>query len=174
MSAWRVSSSQAAAPANSWSMSMPCRAAGSSPTVAVSLVRPPIQSHMGNRFSHPSSSAILSSLLPSPVIATACLEKSNPATSKAALASSIPFRVSLVPPDLDITITSVLFRLFLIFSRSISLPSGSVLSKNTNLSLFVLGFPKAWPTNCGPKADPPMPMRRRFSKFPPSPFILPE
>ena len=45
----RVTVSQAAAPARNWSMSNPCSAAGRRPTADVSLVRPPTQSHIGNR-----------------------------------------------------------------------------------------------------------------------------
>ena len=75
----RVSWSQAAAPASRRSISKPWSAAGSSPTAEVSLVRPPIQSHIGKRWIHPAFSAVLSSSLPAPVIATAWRRKSSPA-----------------------------------------------------------------------------------------------
>ena len=42
------------------------------------------------------------------------------------------------------------------------MPSGSVLSKNEMpiLSRPPLSRPSAWLTNCGPRADPPMPIKR--------------
>ena len=49
LSVWgtRVAASMAAAPASISSMSIPCKAAGRSPTAANSLVLPPTQSHIG-------------------------------------------------------------------------------------------------------------------------------
>jgi hypothetical protein len=53
-------------------MSKPSSAAGTSPT-ALAIRRPPTQSCIGKRASHPFS-AYLSSSLPTPVTATACSE----------------------------------------------------------------------------------------------------
>ena len=47
-------------------MSIPCSAAGSSPTALVSEVRPPTQSHMGKRSRKPVCRACSSRALPSP------------------------------------------------------------------------------------------------------------
>src|ERR1035441_4363982 len=56
-------------------ISIPCRAAGNSPTADNSLVRPPTQSHIGNRVIHLFSTACLSRALPRVVMATACCPK---------------------------------------------------------------------------------------------------
>ena len=152
----RVFSSIAAAPASIPSMSRPCSAAGTRPTVDSTDVRPPTQSSIGKRAMNPCSTANLSSFEPTPVTATACFPKSMPAFSNVAFASSIPLRVSGVPPDFEITSTSVSA------SSSVasvsSMPCGSVLSKN---AMGILAFwPMAWVTSCGPSAEPPMPMSR--------------
>ena len=70
----RVTTSIAAAPASIESVSKPWSAAGSMPTAHSSLVRPPTQSHMGNRAIHPSFLAVRSSFEPAPVTATKCCE----------------------------------------------------------------------------------------------------
>ena len=147
-------------------MSIPCSAAGKRPTAAVSLVRPPTQSHIGRKSSHPFSCEYWWSLLPSPVIAIACFEKSNPFWVNAFSASSMPFRVSGVPPDLEITRARVVPRASPISERVWSIPSGSVLSKKCTRSLSAFGLPKALPTNWGPKAEPPIPMTSRSVKVP--------
>ncbi len=67
----RVTSSISRAPRSSASMSMPCTAAGSRPTADSTDVRPPTQSHIGKRASHPPAIAKRSSWLPSCVTATA-------------------------------------------------------------------------------------------------------
>ena len=54
VSCWRVATSMAAAPFRTASMSIPWRYPGTSPTADISLVRPPTQSHIGNRASQPS------------------------------------------------------------------------------------------------------------------------
>src|ERR1041385_7139671 len=103
--ATRVHSSIAAAPASRLSIFNPCSAAGSSPTALMTEVRPPTQSHIGNRPSQPFLSAYLSNSLRDPVTATACLLKSNPRSLNFVSVSNIPLRVSFVPPDLETTIT---------------------------------------------------------------------
>jgi len=70
----------AAAPARKLSMSKPSSAAGTRPTALIIEVRPPTQSCMGNRVSHPFFVAYLSRSLPTPVTATACFPKSKPAS----------------------------------------------------------------------------------------------
>ena len=67
----RVRPSIAAAPSSIPFMSIPWRVAGKSPTADISEVRPPTQSHIGNRSRKPCSTAKRSSLLPSSVTATA-------------------------------------------------------------------------------------------------------
>ena len=62
---------------------------------------------MGNRFSHPSAAANLSSCDPGMVTATACLGKLSPALANAAATRIMPFRVSGVPPLLLVTRTKV-------------------------------------------------------------------
>ena len=59
-------------------MSSPCSAAGSRPTADSSLVRPPTQSHIGNRASQPSAVGGLVQLRAGLVTATACVAKSRP------------------------------------------------------------------------------------------------
>ena len=153
----RVRSSMAAAPARNASMSEPCSAIGSSPTALITDVRPPIQSGIGKRASQPLASACLSNSLPTPVTATACLANRSPLAANFASASSIPFRVSFVPPDFETTITSVCESSSPILSNTRSKPSGSVLSKK-KMSIGSSGEPSAVDTNCGPSADPPIPM----------------
>ena len=55
----RVAASIRLAPASISRMSMPCSAAGRRPTADSSLVRPPTQSHMGNRARKPSADGVL-------------------------------------------------------------------------------------------------------------------
>ena len=57
MSATLVAASISAAPLSIVLMSIPCKAAGSSPTAANSLVRPPTQSHIGKNSKKPRSLA---------------------------------------------------------------------------------------------------------------------
>ena len=78
----RVAASHAAAPASRPSTSIPWRAAGSSPTADSSLVRPPTQSYIGNRASHPSPVATASIFDPGMVIATKCFAKTDSFLSK--------------------------------------------------------------------------------------------
>ncbi len=104
----RVASSHAAAPASRPSMSSPCSAAGSRPTADSTLVRPPTQSHIGKRASQPSDSAVRSSCEPGLVMATACCGKLEArALRYASATSSMPLRVSGVPPLLEVTTQSV-------------------------------------------------------------------
>ena len=70
-------------------------------------VRPPTQSSIGKRLSQPSASAVLSSREPVPVTATAWGANSSPFFLKKSWATSMPLRVSGVPPDLEMTMTSV-------------------------------------------------------------------
>src|SRR2546421_347903 len=105
----------------------------------------------------PFFSAYLSRSLPTPVTATACLLNCSPFSLNFTSASSIPFRVSFVPPDFETTTTSVWPSSSLIFSKTRSNPSGSVLSKN-KMSIGSCRDPSASETNCGPSAEPPMPM----------------
>ena len=92
-------------------MSSPWRAAGRSPTAESCEVRPPTQSHIGKRASQ---------LLPA---ARSCRARSRPASRRpraapksrplavyAACATSIPLRVSFVPPDFEMTTVSVCAR----------------------------------------------------------------
>ena len=65
------------APSSIARMSMPCKAAGKSPTAESSEVRPPTQSDIGNVVIQPSDLANLSSWLSTPVMAIACLAKSS-------------------------------------------------------------------------------------------------
>ena len=65
-------------------------------------VRPPTQSHIGSRVSQPSDPATPSSLEPAPVMAIACGEI-EACGLVGGLASSMPLRVSGVPPDLEMT-----------------------------------------------------------------------
>ena len=163
----RVRSSISLAPARKESMSIPWRAAGTRPTVDMTEVLPPTQSSIGRRVMKLFVSAYWSSLEPSPVMATVWAPKFSPASSYAFCASSMALRVSAVPPDLDTTRDKVLPSppVRLIFLRMVSQPAGSVLSKKNVVSL--LSVPSASYTSCGPSAEPPMPMMRRFSNRPP-------
>ena len=75
---WRVSASMAFAPDSNASTSIPWSAAGTSPTGPSTEVRPPTQSHIGNLAIQFSFMATVSSLLLSPVIATAWAAKLRP------------------------------------------------------------------------------------------------
>jgi len=153
----------AAAPARNASMSKPCSAIGSSPTALITDVRPPIQSVIGKRASQPFAPACLSNSLPTPVTAAACLANRSPFAANFASASTIPFRVSFVPPDFETTMTSVCGSPSPILSSTRSKPSGSVLSKK-KMSIGSSGEPRAADTNCGPNAEPPIPMYSRCLK----------
>ena len=166
MSSVRVLASIAAAPSRNSTTSSPCSAIGTSPTALITEVRPPTQSHIGNRSSHPSATATLSRSLPSPVTATKFFANGMPDFLKAACAASMPLRDSLVPPDLEMTTTSVRPRLPPIWARTFSMPSGSVLSKKCGRIGFS-GVQSASATSCGPSADPPMPTTRRSVNFSP-------
>src|SRR6516165_5901993 len=98
-------------------------------TALITDVRPPTQSHIGKRANQSFFSACLSRSLPGPVIATACFEKFRSAALKRASASSIPLCVSFVPPDFEMTTTSVRARSLSILANARSNPSGSLLSK---------------------------------------------
>ena len=162
----RVAVSQAAAPESIAGKSRPWSAAGRRPTAESSEVRPPTQSHIGKRSSQPPFAATSSSSLCAPVTATACFANSRPAFRYASAATSIPLRVSFVPPDFEITTVSVAGRppsVAAIRESSRARPSGSVLSKKNGRS-GSRGEPSASATNCGPSAEPPMPTTRRFVK----------
>lgn len=88
-------------------------------------------------------------------------------------ASSIPLRVSGVPPDLEMTTASVSPSCPSSAASVRSIPSGSVLSKKNSCILSFLGHPSASATNCGPRAEPPMPMTRQFLNLPVAPVMLP-
>ena len=118
-------------------------------------VRPPTQSSIGKRLSQPSASAVLSSLEPTPVTATAWGANSSPFFLKKSWATSMPLRVSGVPPDLEMTTTSVSSSGR--DSSTLYMPSGSVLSRK-NMSSPAAGMASA--TSSGPRAEPPMPMTR--------------
>ena len=169
----RVRSSIAAAPARKLSISKPSNAIGRSPTALITDVRPPTQSYMGNRATHLFSSAYLSKSLPAPVTATACLLNGSCLSLNRSSVSSIPFLVSFVPPDLEITMTSVWESKSSILSKTRSNPSGSVLSKK-KMSMGSCDDPSASATNCGPSAEPPMPMSSTcLKRFPFSAAIFP-
>ena len=153
----RVAMSILPAPSRNSSILIPCSAMGTRPTVAMSDVRPPTQSHMGKRLSQPPSTATLSSFDPSPVMATACLAKSRFLSRKACWVSIMPLRGSGVEPDLEMTSTSVDLSFEPRWSRTRRMPSGSVLSRKCILSLS-RRTPSASATSSGPRADPPMPM----------------
>ncbi len=122
----------------------------------------------GKRASQPSRAATSSSSLCAPVTATACLAKARPARAYASAATSIPLRVSFVPPDFEITTVSVSGRppsVAAMRESSRAMPSGSVLSKKNGRS-GSRGEPSASATNCGPSAEPPIPTARRFVKRP--------
>ena len=162
-SGWRVNSSQAA----------PRPAIGRYPNLQRGRQQshrqfhrwPPTQSHIGKRFSQPSLSATWSKAEPSPSPHRR-VHQSLGQRAQATFASNIPLRVSLVPPDFEMTIQSVLSRFDLTLSITLSIPSGSVLSKNHIFMRSFFGLPSACETNCGPKADPPMPMTMTFSNKP--------
>ena len=145
-------------------MSNPSKAAGTRPTALMTDVRPPTQSCIGKRASQPCCSAYLSRSLPTPVTATACLPKSKPAFSKCAWASSMPLRVSFVPPDFEMTMTKVDAISSPIFAKTRSNPSGSVLSKK-KMSAGSFDEPRASAMNCGPSAEPPIPISKRCANF---------
>ena len=86
----------------------------------------------------------------------------------------MPLRVSLVPPLLEMTTTSVVQSRSLNASKRRSNPSGSVLSKKW---IFIVSAeePSASATNCGPSADPPMPTTSTSVNFlPPGAATPPE
>ena len=87
----------------------------------------------------------------------------------------MPLRVSTVPPDLEITTTSVRLSWPPISFSTRSMPSGSVLSKKwTRIrSRPPLSRPSAELTNCGPSAEPPMPTTSSSRNFPAGPAISP-
>src|SRR4030095_9967875 len=150
-----------------------CNAMGKSPPALITEVRPPIQSCIGNRASQPFFSAYLSRSLPAPVTATACLLNCSAFSLNFTSASSIPFRVSFVPPDFETTTTSVCASSSLIFSKTRSNPSGSVLSTKKS-PIGSCRDPSASETNWGPSAEPPMPMSNTCLKgFPFSAVIFP-
>jgi len=102
-------------------------------------------------------------LLPAPVTATACLPNVSPAFLYADSVSSMPLRVSGVPPDLETTSTSVLLSLPFKPRSVRAMPSGSVLSRKwTRISSLLV--PKQSATSCGPSAEPPMPTSSRSVK----------
>ena len=92
----------------------------------------------------------------------------------AAAAASCPLRVSTVPPDFEMTTTRVFARFGPISARTLSKPSGSVLSKKWAFIRSRRGVPSAWLTNCGPRAEPPIPMTSRCVRFPLGPVMAPE
>ena len=166
---WRIFSTRVAAsiklaPRNISRMLMPCSAAGTSPTAESSEVLPPIQSYIGKVSSQPFPIAYFSKALPTPVMAIACLAKSKPAFWKANSASFIPLAASGVPPDLEITSTKVVLRRSPKRSSTKSMPSGSELS----IKLILRGtsaWARACATNCGPSAEPPIPMDKISVNF---------
>ncbi len=87
----------------------------------------------------------------------------------------MPLRVSTVPPDFEITTTRVRRSWLPISFRTRSIPSGSVLSKKWTriLSRPALRRLSAWLTNCGPSAEPPMPITSSSRNFPAGPEISP-
>ena len=120
----------ARAPASMASTSMPWSAAGRRPTAESSLVRPPTQSHMGKRARKPFAAAYLSSSLPIAGDRHRVLaEVEAQALVLGAAASSMPLRVSLVPPLLEMTTVRVRARPSPMASKTRSMPSGSVLSR---------------------------------------------
>ena len=127
-------------------------------------VRPPIQSCMRKRRIQLSATECASSLLPTPVMAMACLAKSRPRLANASCASSMPLRVSGVPPDFEMTMARVVGSFAAIDSMVLSMPAGSELSKKL---MDILDPARASATSCGPRALPPMPMMSRWSKADP-------
>ena len=107
--------------------------------------------------------------------ATKCLAKSSPAAWKAAAASSMPLRVSTVPPDFEITTTSVCAELAAEPVEHESMPSGSVLSKKwtPHLVAAALSRPSAWLTNCGPERGAADADDQQLAELPAGPAISP-
>ena len=159
----RVTSSQSAAPFSNPSIYTPWSAAGRRPTVEVTEVLPPTQSHIENRASQDPFFAISSSLLPASVTATACFSNARPAFLYASAVSTIPFLVSTVPPLFEITRVSVSARSSPSSVNRRSKPLGSVLSRKQGFILSA-GVPRASAMNWGPRADPPMPIINRRVK----------
>ena len=145
-------------------MSKPCSAAGTRPTALITEVRPPTQSYIGKRASQPFFSAYLIQLAADAGDRDRVLARNpGPLSRKRASASSMPLRVSFVPPDFEITTDErVLAGRRRFSSRTRSKPSGSVLSKK-KMSIGSRAEPSASAMNCGPSAEPPMPMSRTCS-----------
>ena len=93
-------------------MSMPCKGSGQQTNRAHH--RGPTTNPVVHRerCSQPSFTASLSRSLSLPVTATNCGAKGTPNFWKRACVSSMPLRVSLVPPDFEVTTTSVCFKPF--------------------------------------------------------------
>ena len=154
----RVRRSMAAAPARKPLRSASMRAAGSSPTAPVMLVRPPTQSGRSKRASQPSCWARWSRWLPAVVMATAWAAQLPPRASRRARACSMPMRGSGVPPDLLTTTTNVVLKRSPRDSRVVANPWGSTLSKRWKGSPL-WGCCRARIINKGPRPEPPMPIQ---------------
>ena len=145
---------------------MPSSAPGSRPTVDVIEVRPPTQSHIGITAAQRSASALRHSSEPAMVTATARGANARPCCLQARSTSSMPLRVSGVPPDLLITTTSASCS-EPTRSSCRSMPSGSVLS-STCSAIGAPGPPNTSASSIGPSALPPMPTSTTLVKAPPS------
>jgi hypothetical protein len=133
----RVAASQAAAPESIAGMSRPWSAAGRRPTAESSEVRPPTQSHIGKRSSQPPSRPPRRARCRRPSRRPRASRIRGRPPVRVRRASSIPLRVSFVPPDFEITTVSVAGRppsVAAIRESSRAMPSGSVLSKKNGRS----------------------------------------
>ena len=145
---------------------MPSSAPGSRPTVDVIDVRPPTQSHIGMIAAQRSASALRCSSEPDMVTATARGGNASPCCLQARSTSSMPLRVSGVPPDLLMTTTSASCS-EPTRSSCRSMPSGSVLS-STCSAIGAPTPPNTSASSIGPSALPPMPTSTTLVNAPPS------
>ena len=78
----------------------------------------------------------------------------------------MPLRVSLVPPDLEMTTRRVWPKFVADFGQNLVHAVGIGVVEEINGQFVGRGWPRAWATNCGPSAEPPMPMTSRFLNGP--------
>ena len=159
--------SHAAAPASMASIVDALQRRGHQADRPSSLVRPPTQSHIGNRASQPSVAACLSSCEPVAGDGDGVLGEVEPAFlirvggHEHAVAR---FRRAAALGDHERQAS----RPSLPSSRSSTraMPSGSVLSMKWTAILSVPGSPSASATNSGPSAEPPMPIESNCVNLP--------
>ena len=165
-SGWRVLSSMARAPARKASMSTPWRAAGTRPTTLMTEVRPPTQSDMGNRLSQPWAAASLSSFEPGPVTATAwCGNEAGAGEGGFGVEHAVAgFRGAAGLGD-DDGERGGEFRADVGEDALHAVGIGVVEEGDGHRRA---GPASASATNCGPRAEPPMPMTRTRVNLRPS------